>query len=535
MFKENVGYKQLDAFAVRNTLNKQQQKLWNRSKEHRFFHEIFAKIDESHFEVLFSAKYSRPNVPVNQMVSALILKHLNNWTYEALFNNLNFNLLTRHALGIQSIDEHVFSPASIFNFQNRLIVHLKKTGSDLIEKIFSQLTLDQIKEFGLDTSVQRGDSFLIGSNIVDYSRLHLLVEVIDRLYRVLSDEDQELVAELVEPYRKTNASNYVFHVSKEALPDELSQISHAYAKMRVALSNRYENEETYKIFYRVFNDHFKLGEENNVSVLPTTAMHSGILLSPDDTEATFRGKRSQTSKGYVAHLSETVNPNNEFELITDVTVEQNNVGDAEILEQRLLRMKEQTPELKEYFVDGQYGSPGVDVIADKEDIKIYQKAVRGRKSKAGIRIQETEDGNFTVGCKGGQSVDAHKSKKEIRWKAEFDMQTCLQCALYEQCSLKESGGKTKAKRKVYYFTKEQVLSHKRIQNMNALDSQKKKSRANVEATVKEAKRGMNNGKVRVRGRTSVTMYMLFTAMAINFTRLWSNFDRQRILALYEAL
>ena len=164
MFRKNVSYKQLDVFGLEHRLSKKQSKLWENSVEHRFFEIVFQIIDEEPFAVLFSKKRSRPNVPVNQLVGSLILKHLNNWTYNDLFKNLSFNLLTRHAIGIHRMDEDVYAEASIFNFQNRIIGHYVKTGEDLVSKVFDQLTTDQLKELGIDASIQRGDSFLIGSN-----------------------------------------------------------------------------------------------------------------------------------------------------------------------------------------------------------------------------------------------------------------------------------------------------------------------------------------------------------------------------------
>jgi len=159
MFRKNEGYKQINAFSIESRLTRKKRGLWNKSKEHLFFLEIFSKIDEGIFRELYSKKKSRPNTAVNQLVGALILKHLNNWTYDQLFTNLNFNILTRHAIGINDLEEEVFCEASLFNFQNKLCDHYALYGEDLVEKIFSALTLDQIKKFGLNTSVQEGIVF----------------------------------------------------------------------------------------------------------------------------------------------------------------------------------------------------------------------------------------------------------------------------------------------------------------------------------------------------------------------------------------
>jgi hypothetical protein len=57
---------------------------------------------------------------VNELVGALILHHLNDWTYEELFDRLAFDLKVRAALGLWSLDEEPFCRATLFNFQKRL-------------------------------------------------------------------------------------------------------------------------------------------------------------------------------------------------------------------------------------------------------------------------------------------------------------------------------------------------------------------------------------------------------------------------------
>lgn len=56
-------------------------------------------------------------------------------------------------------------------------------------------------------------------------------------------------------------------------------------------------------------------------------MAAGCLQSVDDLEATYRKKGQRKYKGYVANLSETCDPENELQLITQVQVAPNNVDD----------------------------------------------------------------------------------------------------------------------------------------------------------------------------------------------------------------
>ena len=515
MFVRNEGFRQLDAFSLQSKLTKKQKKIWTNSVEHKFFEMIFTNIDEGLFSVLYSKKKSRPNVPVNQMVGALILKHLKNWTYEELFTNLSFNMLTRHAIGINTMNVDVFSEASIYNFQNKVVEYYESKGVDLINIVFESLTASQIKQFDIKTNIQRGDSFLVGSNIVDYTRIRLIVEVLLRLIRILTPDDQVKYRSLLEKYSKNTANHFSYKTSKEDIPLEIENLGLIYHQLIIELQEDYRDNKAYKNFLRVYQEYFRL-EKGVVKVREGKEITSNCLMSPDDEDATYRKKRKVKSKGFVAHVSETIHPDNEINLITDVVVEKNNVGDAEILENRLPIMVNNTPKLEEYFSDAGYGSPDVDKLTNKLNITQYQTAFRGRKSPGEQQVETDEYGKIWATCGGGQRVPAEKQK---RWKANFDWSICKMCPLNKVCSIKIMGGKFKPKHRVYYFEDKEILSHARMRNMEKLPEEKRTLRANVEATVKEMKRGMKNGKVRVRRLVRVSIHMILTAIGINLVRI----------------
>lgn len=515
MFVRNEGYKQLDAFASQSKLTKKQTKLWDNSVEHKFFECVFTNIDESLFSVLYSDKKSRPNVPVNQLVGSLILKHLKNWTYDELFTNLSFNMLTRHAIGINRMDIDVFSEASIYNFQTKVVNYFEASGIDLINTVFQTLTTSQIRDLGVKTNIQRGDSFLVGSNIVDYTRIRLIVEVLKRLERVLTPEDKDRYSSFLEKYSKNTANHFSYKLSKDDITKEIENLGLIYHQLIVEIKEDYKDNEVFKIFHRVYNEHFRI-EKGAIKVKAGGEIRSNCLMSPDDEDATFRKKRNVKSKGFVAHISETIHPDNKVNLITDVVVEKNNVGDAEILENRLPVMIDNTPDLDEYFSDGGYGSPDVDKLTNKYNITQYQTAFTGRKSPGKQQVETDEEGLIWATCGGGQRILAEKQKS---WKAEFDWNVCEKCPLNKVCKVKIIGGKLKPKRRVYYFEDKEILSHARMQNMEKLPKEKRTFRANVEATVKEMKRGMKNGKVRVRKLVRVSMHMILTAIGINLVRI----------------
>ena len=522
MYKRNDSYKQQDLFGIKNSLSAKQERIWNNSIENCFFEQIFKKINQDRFKVLYSEKKSRPNVAVNQLVGSLILKHLFNWTYEDLFRNLHFNLLTRHAIGLQHLQEDVFSEASIFNFQNRVIEHFVRTGEDLLTEVFDRLTTSQLKEFGIMTDIQRGDSFLLGSNIFDYTRLQLLIEVILRLYRNLDTIDKERFSELLSKYTKQTSGQYVFRIKKEDLPKESQTLAKIYHDLFIMANNKYSDHRAFKIFERVYYEHF-IVVEDKIELLPANTLTSDSLMSPDDDQATFRKKGKIKSKGYSGHISETANPENKLNLITDVITVPNNTDDARILEERLPTMIEKTSDLNEYHADGSYGSPTVDLMMEDQDITQVQTAVRGKRPHAKMSIKEDESEEvYWVKCEYGQKVKAEKANKGKnvkRHKAVFDYQTCLQCPLKDKCSSRITGVKINRPKRTWYFSEEKIRLHKRLQNFEKLPEERQKIRANVEATVKELKRGVKNGKVRVRSYVRVGCYLTFTSIAVNLTRI----------------
>ena len=146
MFRKNKKHMQEHLYGFESELDEARRKYLNRS-EYRFFYElVYSQVDEEVFCPLYCSDNGSPNAPVNAMVSALILKDKKNWTYEELFERIYFDLLTRTALGLDTLEEVPFCQATLFNFQNKMNEHFIKTGENLLERVFNGLTTEQLKE-----------------------------------------------------------------------------------------------------------------------------------------------------------------------------------------------------------------------------------------------------------------------------------------------------------------------------------------------------------------------------------------------------
>jgi len=100
MFKKNTKHLQPALISAASELPEKQLKLLKGSWANSFYHELFYRIDEENFAVLYSSEPSRPNVPVNVMVGLEVLKAGFGWSDEELYENYCFNLQVRYALGM---------------------------------------------------------------------------------------------------------------------------------------------------------------------------------------------------------------------------------------------------------------------------------------------------------------------------------------------------------------------------------------------------------------------------------------------------
>lgn len=170
-------------------------------------------------------------------------------------------MLTKTALGLKSLDEIPFCNATIFNFQNRLNHHRTETGVNLLEKAFDHLTKGQLNTLKLKTNIQRTDSMFAASNIRNYSRLQLLIEVLIRLYRSLSEVDKQHFSEELQPYVRTTSEHYIYELKPSDIPLQIEKIGTIYYRLEQQLKWRYQNEEVFQLFERVYREHFKIEEE----------------------------------------------------------------------------------------------------------------------------------------------------------------------------------------------------------------------------------------------------------------------------------
>lgn len=525
MFKKNKAHQQPALISAIHDLPEKQRERLEQSWAGTFYREFFCRIPEDIFSVLYSDQPSRPNVPVNVLVGLEAIKAGFGWSDEELYDAFAYNLQVRHALGYDRLGDGDFEIRTLYYFRQRLSEYTLKHGENLLEKAFENITDKQIVELKIRTGHQRMDSTQIASNIMDASRLHLLVEGIQRLHRILSPEEQNRLAEWFAPYIKDSAGHYAYRVKgKEATWQHLEKAGKVLHTLLAESKSVYEQHEVYTVIERLFTENFHVLNET-VCAKENKDLSAGCLQSLDDLEATYRTKGTGHYKGYVANVTETCDPQNDVQLITKVQVAPNNTEDSRLLQEALPNLKERT-QLATLITDGAYPSPTNDEELRQYTVHLIQTGIRGNKpdterfNLSDFRIEQDPQGN-PIGaiCPNGQSALVTRGTRS-GWFARFPVEGCSTCPfqLNNQCRAKPQ------KRDPRYFIDFTLQELRVAQRRTDYLAQKKDEhnlRAAIEATVRSIKHPFPAGHLPVRGRFRMTCMMISSAILVNVRRIWN--------------
>ena len=532
MFRKNDQHLQWPLFGSIDSLPPKQQQRLESSWAGAFYHEYFCRIDEEPFAVLYSDdEASRPNTPVNVLVSFETLKAGFGWSDEETYDHFCFDLQVRYAVGCRDLSAGHFELRTVYNFRQRVTRHMQETGENLFEQCFEQVADGQVSAFKVKTNKLRMDSTLIASNIRETTRLQLLVEVLQRVHRMLDEADQRRYAQEFEPYLKGSSGQYVYRLKGEDIAEHLRGVGELMHRLVEELPAPYRRESGYQMLQRVFQEHFKV-TESELCPKAGQELSASSLQSPDDWEATYRQKRGQDHRGYVTNLTETCHPENDLQLIVKVQTEPNNTDDAAMLAEALPNLKERT-DVDQMNTDGGFNSPEVDELMRQLRVEQVQSAIRGRQppeDKLGLDdfFWETDDdgqpqpsaaqlaGQVNVSCPHAQRVTVEPGRKLNRYAAPFDASLCASCPFHDQCPTHPL--KRKSKRVLRFSQQELDLALRRQRSAQARTSGQN-LRAAVEATVRSVKHPFGNAKVPVRGKPRVSMLMLGSAAMSNVRRI----------------
>ncbi len=523
MFQKNNAHKQQAMFSDFGSLPEKLKERIEASWAGVFYREYFCRIDESIFAVLYSDKVSRPNVPANVLLGLETLKAGFGWSDEEMHEAISFNLQARYALGYRHLSEGHFELRTMYNFRARLREHMERTGEDLVEKAFEQITDEQVKALELKTGKLRMDSTQIASNIRQMSRLQLLVEVVRRMARSLSESDRARYAELLAPYVKGTSGQYVYQTKPNEKETRLMCVGRVMQRLVAELAEHYKEAEAYQTLARVFGEHFVV-TETDLRAKEGQELSARSVQSPDDLDASYRKKRGEGYRGYVANVTETCDPDNPVQLIVDVQVEPNTTDDAQMLADALPELKART-DVEEMYTDGGYNGQATDEALEVHPVKHIQTAMRGGKpdpdrlNLADFTVNTDADGvPLRIICPNDIETEVRPGRSPERFIARFPHKTCDSCPLANKCPTQPH--KRKRRGRALYFSRQDLRVAERRQMLAQHRDTAKHLRPAVEATVRSVKHPFRQGKLPVRGKPRVSMLIIGSAAMCNVRRLW---------------
>lgn len=359
MFRKTESTPQLDLFtAPSNILPRRAQKKYTDEKawHNQFFKLVTSRIDEESFRPLFEATpMGAPNASVRILVAMSILKEGFGCSDEDLFEKCEFDLLARRALGLEMLDDKLPSLDTYYLFGRRLTEYEQRTGINLMERCFEQVTGEQVKLFKISGSSVRMDSKLIGSNIAQYSRYELIHRTLCKVLR------QDGVMTMLNPKLRKGAEVWlgedsgktVYRSNKDEMAQRLVRIGlYIYA----VLKRLKDDAPGYALLHRVFHDQYVV-EKGRVELKDKHKVASDSLQSPDDPDATYRDKGGQKVSGYVTNITETIE-SDKPSIITSVQTEPVTFADCNFLQDAISNTERATGHLVEnVYADGAYQSP----------------------------------------------------------------------------------------------------------------------------------------------------------------------------------
>jgi hypothetical protein len=513
MFKKSHEHKQLDAFSSPieylkdSTMN---YYLKNDSWHNQFRKQVVMRIDESIFSVLYTELTGAPNASIRVLIGMMILKEAHGWSDEQLFENCNFNLLTRSALGLMTLEDAVPVASTYYLFRRNLVMYTKEHGIDLYKKCQDQITASQILEFNVSGKQVRMDSKLLGSNIAWLSRYELIHEtlrmfIVDReefIYKKSLSKDE---FSLIKSIQQETGNKVVYRSTKSEIDTRL--IALGKLMYRFVLLFKSNNYGEYKTLKTVFEQQYSVSKDKIVLPLENEKISAKSIQSPHDTDAHYRNKDGNKVKGFSVNVTETCDQPTQdgkpaLNLITDTQVEVVSTQDNSYLKTGLANTQEIVPnKIEKTYTDGAYNSTENQEYCQNNDINLLLSAMQGAIPRYDITLDEQDNNKLIViDNKTNQVIEAQPVNTRIdptqkKWKIKT-----------------EEGA-------YRYFDMESLRAAALRQKLKDIPIEETNIRNNVEATIFQLGYHYSNDKSRYRGLAKQKLWAYSRSLWINFVRI----------------
>ena len=496
---------------------------------------IYPLIDEDKFKHLYDQSWGAPNKSIKMQVSILIFMSIEefNWReaeyqYQRRIDWIN---ATNTAFGEARIDH-----TTLFKFYQRI------EKDDTAYNLFKELTASFIIECSISTSKQRVDSFFMHGWLKTLSRYGLFKETIRVFLQNLRKQKpgryEEIKDELSQNYLENG-----FDLTEKDKDKAHRRISEM-AKDLYLIKQAFDNHKQVK-HYKSFKTLISVLEQQCVVKEPSDKMECGnlpqievrdkpvgekIISSPHNTDAEYTRKRDQKVVGHKGFLTETCDPENPVQFITDANLEKATHSDSEEIPEIENRLEDNCLKPEELYGDAGFVNGQSILEAEEKGIKLEGPS-SGRSQSiekfgseqrpldvADFKVEIEDDSKELVvlSCPNGhEPIDQARSKKTGKLLIHFDNEKCKVCPLNNRCPVKIG-----ARVSTLTIDEEQYAGAERHHKyMGDADYRKKCGiRAGAEGLVNEVANSHGARKSRHRTEGRSRLQLIFASIACNVKR-----------------
>lgn len=500
MFRKSSKEPQLDLFGnASSMLNQGAGRKFNDPGHwhNQFRQQVVDRIDEDPFKVLFDQTTGAPNASIRLLVGMMILKEAFGWSDSQLFEHCQFNLLTRSALGLFNINDALPSESTYYLLRKRIYDHRKQGGEDLLEQTFRQITHQQVKQFEVNGRHIRMDSKLIGSNIAYFTRYEIIHQTLSMFYKTLNKKARSKLSashrQQLQNIVREEPGKTVYRSTREEIQAHLQDLGAVIYRLLNAFTD--QKGEAYELLQRVFDEQYKVTQQQKVQLRSREEISSSSVQSPHDPDSAYRHKAGQKVKGYSVNITET-NCDEPLNLITNVLVDPANVNDFEFVQPAITATQQVTGQkVDKTYLDGAYQSPDNDLFCN--DIDMVFTGIQGGQSRYDLEM--TARGLMVTDTQTGQCMQASLAKKNKRSKEDrWFIQT------------------TKGR---YYFNEDAIRTSHLRRTLKQRPAEETRKRNNVEASIFQLCYPLRNNKSKYRGLIKQQSWAYCRCLWINFVRI----------------
>ena len=496
---------------------------------------IYPLIDEDKFKHLYDQSWGAPNKSIKMQVSILIFMSIEefNWReaeyqYQRRIDWIN---ATNTAFGEARIDH-----TTLFKFYQRI------EKDDTAYNLFKELTSSFIIECGVSTRQQRVDSFFMHGWLKTLSRYGLFKETIRVFLQNLRKQKpgryEEIKDELSQNYLEKG-----FDLTEKDKDKAHRRISEM-AKDLYLIKCAFDNHKQVK-HYKSFKTLISVFEQQCVVKEASDKMESGdlaqieirdkpvgekIISSPHNTDAEYTRKRDQKVVGHKGFLTETCDPENPVQFITDPNLEKATHSDSQEIPRVEDRLEENSSKPEELYGDAGFVNGRSILEAESKGIKLEGPSSGRSQSieKFGseqrpldvadfkVKIEDDSKELVVVSCPNKQEpIDQVRSKKTGKLLIHFDNEKCKECPLNNRCPVKIG-----VRVSTLTIDEEQYAGAERHHKyMGDADYRKKCGiRAGAESLVNEVANSHGARKSRHRTEGRSRLQLIFASIACNVKR-----------------